>query len=128
MVPKPDRQQHCPKCDAPMMWEQHRKGAKTNYYRWRCGRCRGLSATHKMTWDDFQRLSDQQGGGCAICGAVGELVVDHQHDACCGASKSCQECRRGLLCHTCNRMLGLGKDEPMVLLAAAMYLFAARRK
>ena len=78
-----------------------------------------------MTWDDFQHLVDRQGGGCGICGAVEELIVDHDH-SCCPPQKSCPECRRGLLCHTCNRMLGLGKDHPAVFMAAALYLSLQR--
>lgn len=120
-------QKYCPKCGNAMLWEIHRKGAATEHRRWKCGRCRHLSAQHKMQFEQFQQMLDAQSGGCAICGSVEELVIDHDH-SCCPAGKSCPECRRGLLCHTCNRMLGLGKDKPSLLLLAAAYLLAAETR
>ena len=47
--------------------------------------------------------------------------VDHDHD-CCPGQSSCGKCIRGLLCLTCNRALGLLKDDPMRVRAAADYL------
>lgn len=122
---QPDRPL-CPKCHNEMTYELHRKGAATEYRRWRCGRCRSLSAAHKMTANDYLSLAEQQGGGCAICGAVEALVIDHDH-SCCPAGKSCPECRRGLLCHTCNRALGLMRDDVLILSSAMTYLLAASR-
>lgn len=63
-----------------------------------------------------------QGAACAICGREGfkmkaahhtKLAVDHDHDT----GKV-----RGLLCHNCNRGLGLFQDSPDVLLRAVDYL------
>jgi hypothetical protein len=73
----------------------------------------------KKTYDEVKH---QQGHRCAICGGEGflmktthwsKLVVDHDHDT--GAV-------RGLLCHNCNRGLGLFKDNPQALREAADYL------
>ncbi len=70
---------------------------------------------------EYERLSEAQGGLCALCREEGfvmkenhrvKLVVDHCHAT--GAV-------RGLLCHNCNRGLGLFQDSPSLLLAAAAY-------
>ena len=75
----------------------------------------------------FQRLLEAQGRRCAICRRSVEdgaqLTVDHDH-ACCNDRKkySCGRCNRGLLCGTCNMLLGGAHDNPAILLAAVDYL------
>jgi hypothetical protein len=54
-----------------------------------------------LTADDFERMEQDQGGRCAICGALPagrwkRLFVDHDHKT----GKV-----RGLLCHLCNSAL-----------------------
>ena len=108
----------CTKCGSVMVWEQRRK----DNYRWRCGRCRNLLTRHKLRPDELQILVDDQQGACAICESTSDrLVIDHDH-SCCPAGKSCSDCRRGLLCSPCNRMIGLGKDNASHMLKAALYL------
>lgn len=73
--------------------------------------------------DTYQRMLEEQGHRCAICGHeeklksngvdVDNLSVDHNHRT--GAI-------RGLLCHNCNRALGLLADDPQRLAAAIVYL------
>lgn len=71
---------------------------------------RYLKRTYNMNYDDYASLHQQQDGKCAICGGEGfqmrpnavKLVVDHCHDT--GVV-------RGLLCHNCNRALGLLQDS-----------------
>ena len=68
--------------------------------------------------EDYDRMYAAQGGKCAICGVPSEelqhaLSVDHHH--------SCDGIR-GLLCHKCNRGLGLFKDNPELLEIAKRYL------
>lgn len=81
-----------------------------------------LKRTYGITYDDYQRMLEDQGYVCAICGEEGfvmksthklKLVVDHCHTT--GRV-------RGLLCHNCNRALGLLKDAPERLLKAVEYL------
>lgn len=111
----------CPDCGSTMIWEnKHRQGKRPNY-RWRCGRCRFLASAHRMTHADYRLMFDAQEGCCAICGGSEALVIDHDH-SCCRAGKSCPECRRGLLCNTCNRWLGLAQDKPETLLTGFLYL------
>ncbi len=68
-----------------------------------------------MTAEDFAEMLEVQGSTCAICGNTSEkrLHVDHDHET--GRV-------RGLLCFTCNTLLGNAKDDPRIILAAAEYL------
>jgi hypothetical protein len=77
---------------------------------------------HGMSEDDYWRLFDAQGGACAICGREDvRLVIDHDH-GCCPAGnvvaprwRNCGKCVRGLLCYSCNHLLGaLETSAPLV--------------
>ena len=80
-----------------------------------------LKTKYGITQEDYNKLLEEQGSKCAICGtedgasAKGSSTfsIDHCHDT----GKV-----RGLLCNTCNRGLGLFKDNPAVLRAAIQYL------
>lgn len=72
-----------------------------------------------LSSEDAQKLLEQQGGKCAICGTEEwggwhhTYCVDHDHDT--GQV-------RGLLCTRCNAGLGHFQDDPDLLLRAAQYL------
>lgn len=74
----------------------------------------------------------QQGGGCAICGVPyadkpgHRLAVDHDHRHCPGKT-GCPVCIRGMLCHACNNILRLVKDDAELLRKAIGYLDAHNR-
>ena len=82
-----------------------------------------LQRKYKMGVEDYERMHKEQEALCAICRGPGflmnkdrhkiKLVVDHCHAT--GAV-------RGLLCHNCNRALGLLKDCPERLDRAIHYL------
>lgn len=76
-----------------------------------------LLRSYGITVEQYEKLADMQGGVCAICRRKDDqghlLAVDHCHDS--GAV-------RGLLCHKCNVALGLFRDDPAALTAAAEYL------
>lgn len=85
-----------------------------------------LKRTYSITLERYRELFEMQKGRCAICGGEGflmasyhknKLVVDHDHVT--GEV-------RGLLCHNCNRALGLLKDNPELAQRAADYLKAQR--
>lgn len=67
----------------------------------------------------YQAMLDQQGGVCAICKQpeykIGKryLSVDHSHDT---------GLVRGLLCDSCNNLLGRANDDPKILRSAIEYL------
>jgi hypothetical protein len=81
-----------------------------------------LKRNYKITLEMWYDLFDKQCSLCAICKEPGFkidpnsknlLVVDHCHTT--GRV-------RGLLCHNCNRALGLFKDDKERLLKAVEYL------
>lgn len=84
---------------------------------------RYLEREYGISVDDYNNLLEKQNHRCAICGGEGflmdktkhkiKLVVDHDHKT--GAV-------RGLLCHNCNRALGLFHDSERDLLSAIDYL------
>lgn len=84
-----------------------------------------LRRTYKIELEDFEQMMANQNELCAICHEVGFkmaltaknlLVVDHCHTT----GKV-----RGLLCHNCNRGLGLFKDKIDRLNRAVGYLEGA---
>lgn len=87
-------------------------------------RRRMLAVKFGMTLEEYEALFEKQDGLCAICGTSepggrfkSHLSVDHDHRT--GRV-------RGLLCGPCNTALGLVKDDPARLRAAANYLDEAR--
>lgn len=75
-----------------------------------------------ITPETYDRMLNDQGGGCAVCGTtkglrVGDrelrFSVDHDHNT--GAV-------RGILCHSCNQGIGRFRDDPELLRRAADYL------
>ena len=81
-----------------------------------------LQRTYCMSFCKFIELYEKQSGRCEICGkhgfylntnAVTRLVVDHCHKT---------HKVRGLLCHNCNRALGLLQDDILTIKNAAEYL------
>lgn len=67
--------------------------------------------------DDYAALYAAAGGRCGVC-AEGRDILDVDHDHATGRI-------RGLLCGRCNRALGLLRDDPVRLMAAAAYISAA---
>lgn len=80
-----------------------------------------LKAKYGIEFSDYQKMLEQQGGKCAICGGDGgvgnselfSLFVDHCHAT--GRI-------RGLLCMKCNSGLGYFEDNKMRLESAIKYL------
>lgn len=84
---------------------------------------RYLEKSYGITIDEYKDLQNAQNFKCAICGSEGwvmdesrhkaKLALDHDHKT--GAV-------RGLLCHNCNRALGLFQDSISNLENAIDYL------
>lgn len=81
-----------------------------------------LKMSYNLTLEDYDRMYEEQGGCCAICGthasaavlgSGSRLAVDHNHET--GEV-------RGLLCAHCNTALGKMKDSVSVLQSAINYL------
>lgn len=84
-----------------------------------------VQATYQLTPEAYRALYEAQAGRCAGCrratGGSKRLAVDHDH-TCCPGPTSCGQCVRGLLCDTCNRMLGHFRDSPESFERMAAYL------
>ncbi len=75
-----------------------------------------------ITRADYQRMFEEQGGVCAICGrqetatrkgTLRHLAVDHCHKT---------NAVRGLLCHVCNSGIGYFRDDAALIRRALSYL------
>ena len=96
-------------------------------YRTECEPCRSMgeqARRYGITVGDIERMKEESGNRCAICKTHADdiphatfkhnpLVIDHCHTT--GQV-------RGLLCPTCNNMLGHAKDNVAILSAAITYL------
>lgn len=86
-----------------------------------------LREQHGMTELDYARMLVAQDGRCAGCNRAAPvrgkaLNIDHDHRCHPQGGRSCERCRRGLLCAECNRALGLAYDDPETLERLAAYL------
>ena len=79
-----------------------------------------------VTQEWYEEKAASQNNKCAICekdeGYDGyRFGVDHDHN-CCKAEAACENCRRDLLCRSCNLMIGSAFDSSNILKAGAAYL------
>ncbi len=80
-----------------------------------------LKKLYGMSWEEFQLLYKQQNGICGICKEI--LLIKGKHnEVCCVDHDHITYKIRGLLCHKCNKTLGLLKDNPDLCYAAGDYL------
>ena len=86
-------------------------------------RVRHRDTKHKLPKGWFDAKVASQNNQCAICGDefTDTPHIDHSH-AHCPPSKSCNICRRDLLCTDCNLGLGRFKDSIKCLSSAIQYL------
>ena len=116
----------CPKCGIEHPFSEfHANRLRNGYQSW-CKGCQKkrkrskrppeqvfknrLSHKYGLTVEQWEEMSLD---GCAICGLKDNLCVDHDHTT--GEVRS-------VLCKTCNTGLGMFKDSPELLAAAAAYL------
>lgn len=79
---------------------------------------------HGITVAEYDALLSRQNGVCAIClGDSGSrrFNIDHDHN-CCPELYSCGKCVRGLLCGSCNKAIGLLREDKSVVLRVLEYL------
>lgn len=97
----------CCSARALQWFHENKERHKETKHRWNLANIYGLTA------EQYQTMFEAQGGVCAICGQAEtkkhgrtgtefRLAVDHCHES--GRV-------RGLLCQTCNRVVGLFKDD-----------------
>ena len=99
--------------------ELNRKWREANPERIRHNNLRRMGFTTEL----FNQLMEAQGHRCAVCCTdlrdlpAKQVHADHCHET---------TTARGILCHHCNSGLGLFKDNPDLLRAAADYLEVRR--
>jgi hypothetical protein len=76
-----------------------------------------LLKVYGLTLNDYNLKLKQQGNCCAICKTTSSGKRDWHVDHCHSTGKV-----RGLLCHSCNLMLGHAKDNMNTLEKAIQYL------
>lgn len=92
-------------------WKAHRRKQDRGY---------SLKKLYGITMEDYERMLDEQHGGCAVCGTppgARRLHVDHDHET--GKVRS-------LLCNGCNAALGHLKEDPARMTAMAHYIIRHR--
>lgn len=115
----------CKTCDSLSLKEYRAANDELELRRKR--RRSSIKTEHGITEEDYLALSAKQDGRCAICRITKceitsleprrkRLHIDHCHAT--GRI-------RGLLCGPCNALLGLARDRPDVIRAAACYLESA---
>ncbi|WP_404800888.1 endonuclease VII domain-containing protein [Pseudoblastomonas flavescens] len=82
--------------------------------------------TYGISLLEVRAMFENQAHRCCLCGGPGFKMADHHRvplvvDHCHTTGKV-----RGLLCHNCNRALGLLQDDPEVMVKAAEYIEAHR--
>lgn len=81
---------------------------------------RHLVRKYGVTLEEYARRYREQRGRCAVCRKEQERALDVDHDHKTGAV-------RGLLCTSCNRMIGHAGDNAGRLERAAAYLRSSRK-
>jgi len=76
---------------------------------------RHLVRKYGVSLERYAEMLKAQDGRCAVCRAPERGVFNVDHDHATGRV-------RGLLCNSCNRMIGHSHDSPERLMAAARYL------
>jgi hypothetical protein len=110
-------------------------GTHKKYCSDRCSRRANLLKTYGITPEQFDAMLEAQGGACKICRSATSGVkgrtwhIDHDHSCCDWNPRDtgvalCGKCVRGILCVNCNTGLGMFRDSPEALEAAAEYLRA----
>lgn len=89
--------------------------------------CRGKNAYYQRNYGidqkELERMKAEQDNKCFLCDNEGFLIGNNNHneklavDHCHDTGKV-----RKLLCHNCNRALGLFKDNPELMRKAARYV------
>lgn len=123
-------QRLCSRCKKIFPLEEFNKSNHKN----RCIECQFwvkrdgyLKRTYGIDTTTYEKMLEKNNGGCYICGKTQKengkyLAVDHDHLCCNNYKVSCGKCIRGILCDTCNRAVGLLKDNAENAMAVAKYI------
>lgn len=103
----------CKECVKEERKENHKPLQKKNY---------DLVRTYNITINDFKVMFDKQEGKCKICSNLIRFMSEDKTKAACVDHCHTTGKVRGLLCHSCNRGLGLFQDSKSNLEKALQYL------
>lgn len=78
-----------------------------------------IKQRYGLTKKEYLEILEHQGGECWICGSDKKLVVDHCHE-----SKEV----RGIICNSCNLMIGHAREDTSNLEKAIYYLWQKKEK
>ena len=111
------RRSVCKVCQAARDKERYSQIGKTGLT---VGNEKYILRLYGVTSEQFQTMWESQGGKCAICDRLLKNLskLDKPHIDHCHESGQV----RGILCHSCNTLLGHAKDNPEILQAAIIYL------
>jgi hypothetical protein len=89
--------------------------------------CRGKNAYYKRNYGiddaDLGKMKIDQDNKCYLCGSEGFLIGKNNHNEKLAVDHDHKTGKvRKLLCHNCNRALGLFKDNPALMRKAASYV------
>lgn len=134
---KDERKTHCKRGhertpDNVNRWGHCKKCSIVRFADWQKAnpdKVRGFMRKYRygLTSEQFESLKFAQRNACAICHKLfGEdresrPIVDHNH-MCCDGNYGCEKCVRGLLCRSCNVLLGYAHDNAEILRSAAAFL------
>jgi len=88
-----------------------------------------LRKAYGLTEQDYHDMFEEQGGKCLVC----DITIENKFTKNEGIRRHVDRCHdaggvRGLVCHFCNSGMGMFKDNPEILEAAAEYIRNARNK
>jgi len=117
----PEGSRWCPSCEQAVVHADFsRSSVSASGFGSQCRACSNADTsdayfyrTYGLTRRALTELRDQQGDRCAICDDPSLQHLDHDH-----ATGNVRQ----LLCQRCNHALGLFRDEPRFLRAAADYV------
>lgn len=121
------RKTRCKSCQRRYQREwrtRHPEVEKRRYWNNRDSeRERHLKRKYGINFADYAVMLTRQRGACAVCGRPEpkNRMLDVDHDHATGAV-------RGLLCTSCNRMIGHAHDSPDRLMSAANYLSSRKSR
>ncbi len=83
---------------------------------------RQLLQKYNLTFEQYQQMYEDQEGKCKICGLFLSLLPSTEIPSACVDHCHKTHQVRGLLCYSCNLLLGHARDDKAILKSAMEYL------